>query len=179
MAEDTVEPAFNPDEKLLELHAEYERQVTPLDRVFAHATAALARPSASLVIVALTIVWTGYNTLAARVGWRTFDPPPFQELQAFGTVAAVVIATLILAGQRREDEAARRRSQLTLHLAAQSEHKIAKLIALVEEQRRHNPLLPDRVDAEAERMTQPSEPRDVMDRLSEPAGEKGDLSSSE
>jgi len=162
---DEGDPCLEADEKLLQLKAEYESQATPLDRAFARATRVLALPSVSIAIAVAALVWTVANAAAPHLGWRPLDPPPFQSLQVVGTVVAVVIATLILAGQRREDEAERRRSQLTLHLAAQSEHKIAKLIALLEEQRRENPLLPDRADPVADRMARPSEPREVLDRL--------------
>lgn len=170
MSDDEDGRALDSDAKLLELRAEYEREATALDRLFARATYLLGSPMVSIAIAVLAAVWMFGNRMAPRFGWRPLDPPPFEALQAFGAVAALVVATMILAGQRREDEAERRRSQLTLHLAAQSEHKIAKLIALLEEQRRHNPLLPDRHDPEAERMAQPSEPRDVMDRLDERRG---------
>ena len=84
-----------------------------------------------------------------------------------------MLATLILAGQRRENEAVQRRSQLTLHYVAQSERKIAKLIEPLEEQRRHDPMLPDRPDADADRMAKPSEPRRIIDRLEQASADPG------
>ena len=83
------------------------------------------------------------------------------------SVGALIATILILAGQSREDEAARRVARLTLHLAAESEQKIAKLIRLVEEQRRDSAVIPDRPDPEAEQMSSPAGPRAVLERLEE------------
>ena len=72
---------------------------------------------------------------------------------------------MILATQAREEEAARHRSQLTLQLASLSEQKIAKVIALLEEQRRESPQLASRPDREAEEMSKPADPSHVLDRI--------------
>jgi uncharacterized membrane protein len=157
--------AYDADTKLLKLRAEFEDSASTLDRWSARARCILSSPLTAIIMTIVAVVWCIGNSVAPALGYRAWDPAPFQAMQAFGTVAAVIIASLILAGQRRDDEAALRRSQLTLHLAAQSEHKIAKLIALLEEQRRHNPLLPDREDLQAEQMAKPSEPRAVLDRV--------------
>ena len=50
---------------------------------------------------------------------------------------------------------------------ALSEQKIAKIIDLLEEQRRENPLLPTRDDQEASAMAQASDPDRVLDRIIE------------
>jgi uncharacterized membrane protein len=54
---------------------------------------------------------------------------------------------------------------LLLELAVRSEQKIAKVIALIEESRRDNPLLPDRNDPGAETLSQPSDPGSVLDAI--------------
>lgn len=48
-----------------------------------------------------------------------------------------------------------------------SERKIAKLIALMEEQRRDNPLLPSRIDHEAAAMAQPSNHETALNLIDE------------
>ena len=159
------EELVGPADKLLELKNEYNQRATPLDRLSRRATQFLSLPLVSIGIAALALAWVVGNVAAPWFGLRPWDRPPFQALQAFGTVASVVIASLILSGQRREDEAEYRRSELTLHLVALCEQKVAKLVGLIEEQRRHNPLLPDRNDEQAEQMAQPSEPRELLDRL--------------
>jgi uncharacterized membrane protein len=72
---------------------------------------------------------------------------------------SLYIVVLILATQRREYQLAQLREQLTLELAILSEQKTAKVIQLLEESRRDNPLIRNRVDQEAEAMAQPADPR--------------------
>ena len=48
-----------------------------------------------------------------------------------------------------------------------TEQKSAKLIALMEETRRDNPLLVNRVDAEAEQMSTPADPEAVLEAFKE------------
>jgi uncharacterized membrane protein len=74
---------------------------------------------------------------------------------------------LILATQQREYQLAQLREQLTLELAILSEQKTAKVIQLLEESRRDNPLIRNRVDQEAEAMAQPADPQSVLDAIKE------------
>jgi uncharacterized membrane protein len=54
-----------------------------------------------------------------------------------------------------------------LELAILSEQKTAKVIQLLEESRRDNPLIRSRVDQEAEAMAQPADPQSVLDAIKE------------
>jgi uncharacterized membrane protein len=56
------------------------------------------------------------------------------------------MVVLILATQRREDQLAQHREHLILELALLDEQKTAKAIELLEEFRRNNPLIRNRVD---------------------------------
>jgi uncharacterized membrane protein len=79
--------------------------------------------------------------------------------------------------QRRKDELSELREQLTLELAIMTEQKGAKLIALMEEMRRDNPLLANRVDTEADDMSAPADPEAVLEAFQEtqdPAAAEGD-----
>ena len=104
----------------------------------------------------------GFDQPSGRIA---FDPAPYGYLNTLVSVGALVVTILILAGQRREDEATKRVIRLTLHLVAESEEKVAKLIQLVEEQRRDSTSLENRTDAEAERLASPARPRQVLERL--------------
>jgi uncharacterized membrane protein len=68
------------------------------------------------------------------------------------------MTVLILATQRRDDMLAQRRERMMLELAILSEQKLAKIIQLLEESRRDNPLLDNRVDASAAAMETPADP---------------------
>ncbi len=152
-------------QRIAELQAEQTGQTTAFEERLAALTGALARPPALIFAAAAVLAWIALNTLAPRLGWRAFDPPPFNLLEVLATVFALFTTLLILATQRREEELARRRSQLTLQLASLSEQKIAKVISMLEEQRRENPMMPDREDPEAEDMSQAADPRHVLNRI--------------
>ena len=68
------------------LHAEHHQNATPLQRAVDRITGLLGRPR---FIGALTVVgagWISLNLLAAALGYRPIDPPPFPGLQ--GAVAS-------------------------------------------------------------------------------------------
>ena len=75
------------------------------------------------------------------------------------------MTALILTTQRREDQLAGHREQLTLELAILSEQKSAKIIELLEEMRRDDPSLKNRVDHEAAAMSTPADPQAVLDAI--------------
>ncbi len=79
--------------------------------------------------------------------------------------AALGIALLILATQRRDDQLGQHREQLTLQLAILSEQKLAKIIDLIEESRRDNPLLDNRIDRSASAMAMPVDPQSLGDAI--------------
>ena len=77
-------------------------------------------------------------------------------------IQRLIVTALILSTQRRAGQLASHREQLTLELATLSEQKSAKTIALLEEIRRDNPLLPDRVDEDAVAMSESVDPESVL-----------------
>jgi uncharacterized membrane protein len=82
-------------------------------------------------------------------------------------LSALYMTTLILITQRREDELAGHREQLTLELGILSEQKSAKIIALLEELRRDAPELRNRVDPQATAMSTPADPQEVLNAIKE------------
>lgn len=82
-------------------------------------------------------------------------------------IAALIVACLILATQRREDKLADHRSHLMLELAIANDQKVAKTIELIEESRRDNPVLSNRVDIEAAQMATPSNAVEVLEVIRE------------
>jgi uncharacterized membrane protein len=157
-------PAVDSHDELIQMRVEFEGSTTPLQRLAAQIRCHMGAPITALLVTALILVWAVANVALGR---RAYDPAPFEAMNTVCTVAALIATLLILAGQRREDEAAKRIARLTLHLAAESEQKIAKLIQLIEEQRRDNPTMRDRHDPEAEQMGASASPRQVLERLNE------------
>jgi len=105
------------------------------------------------------------NVAAQSVYSWSVDPPPFSWLSTLSSLLSVYMVVLVLATQRRDDQLAEQREQLTLQLAILNEQKIAKVIRLFEEYRRDNPHVPDRHDPEAESMANPSDPGTVLTAL--------------
>jgi uncharacterized membrane protein len=164
--ETPLKPADSaPAQTISDLHARHYRAATPIQRLLDGAVGKLGHP---LFLALLTLVvssWLLFNLAMAWRGVAPFDPPPFQGLQATMAVLAVYFAALILTTQHREDRLARHRDQLTLELAILGEYKMAKIIALLEELRRDNPMMKDRVDDAAEAMARPTDVNAVLSVL--------------
>lgn len=117
------------------LHAEHHRRATPLERIVDRMTAIVAHPSFLAVVTFMVLFWIAGNlALALFAGW-SFDKGAFPWLQGAGELAAIYITALILMSQRRKDELAELREQLTLQLAIVTEQKGAKIVSLLEEMR--------------------------------------------
>jgi len=149
------------------LHAAHQSRATPLQLVVDRLTALVARPAFVGAVVCAVVSWIAGNLLLHRLEGWSFDIPPFAWLQGAGELAALFITTLILMSQRRKDELSELREQLTLELVIVIEQKDAKIIALMEETRRDNPLLLDRVDAQADAMSTPVDPAVVLEAFME------------
>ena len=154
------------------LQAQHESEATPLERLVETLTAGIGQPAFLLWLAIAAIGWALANAAAARMGYAPVDPPPFSWLQGTASMSALFVTVIILTTQRRADRLASLRSQLTLELAIVGEQKTAKVISLLEESRRDNPMLVNRDDQEASDMSKPANPVIVRDALaSTPAGE--------
>lgn len=158
------------------LHAEHHQNATPLQRAVDRMTALLVRPRFILVLTVIVVGWISLNLLTAALGYRPIDPPPFSWLGGAVSLVSLYMVILILTTQRREDQLAQHRDQLTLELAMLSEQKTAKVIQLLEEVRRDNPLILDRIDQEAEAMARPADPHSVLDAIKQTHAEAEQIS---
>ena len=151
---------------IAELHAQHHRGATPVQRIVDRSVSFVGRPRFVALLTCWITIWIVANLVLARSG-RQFDPPPFATLQDIGAALGLYITVLILITQRREDELTQHREQLTLELAILGEQKNAKIIQLLEEMRRDNPLIHDREDAEAAALSVPADPQAVLDAIKE------------
>jgi uncharacterized membrane protein len=149
------------------LHAEHHQDATPLQRAVDRMTALLGLPGFIGVLTVIVVGWISLNLLAAALGYRPVDPPPFAGLGGAVSLVSLYMVVLILATQRREDQLAQHREHLILELALLGEQKTAKVIELLEEFRRDNPLIRNRIDQQAEAMAQPADPQRVLDAIKE------------
>jgi uncharacterized membrane protein len=146
------------------LHAAHARSATRSERIFEIIVEQLGRASAAAVLTLLVAAWIGANFL---FGHGAFDPPPFPLLEALLTLFAVYMTVVILIVQRRAQKLGDHREQLMLQLALLSDQKTAKLIALIEELRRDDPLIRNRTDSQAEELTRTVDPETVLDAIRE------------
>jgi len=147
---------------IAEVHARHRREATRTHRFMQGVVSWVARPHVILLLTFFVAGWIAANLI---LGDRAFDPPPFPILQDIGTLAALYITLLILITTQREKEIGEHREQLTLELAILSEQKSAKIIQLIEEARRDNPLIGDRHDPEAVELAVPADPEAVLDAI--------------
>jgi len=147
------------------LQAQHESRATPGERLMDQMTAVIGQPRFLIWVALVVIGWTLGNLGAPRLGHAALDPPPFYWLQGATSLSALFVTVIILTSQRRADRLAGLRSQLTLELAILGEQKTAKVIDLLEEHRRDNPLMADRDDAEASDMAKPADPEAVLEAI--------------
>jgi uncharacterized membrane protein len=150
------------------LRAEHKHETSLSQHAVDRLTAVVGLPG---FVAALTIsmaLWVSGNVVGRLLGLWVVDPPPFVWLQGAVTTGALYVAILILTTQRREEELSSQRGQLMLELAILNDQKSSKIIELLEEFRRDNPMIADRVHNEAQAMSMPSDHRAVMDTIKEP-----------
>jgi uncharacterized membrane protein len=149
------------------VHARHMREATRAHRFMQGTVSWVARPHFIVLLTLFVVTWIAANL---SLGDRAFDGPPFPILQDIGTLAALYITVLILITAQREKEIGEHREQLTLQLAILAEQKSAKIIQLIEEARRDNPLIGDRDDAEAAELAVPADPEAVLDAIKDTQG---------
>lgn len=152
---------------IAQLHADHYARATPVQKLIDAVTAFAGRPSFTISVIVGVIGWIAVNLMMRASGIDPFDAPPFAWLQGVVAVSALLMTSMILTTQRREDELGTHREQLTLELAILSERKTAKLIGLFEEMRRDMPNLHNRIDPEAAALSQPADPQAVLEAIKE------------
>ena len=150
---------------IAQLHAEHYKTATALQRTVDRLTSIIGRPSFVGGLTAAVVLWCAGNTLALLAGRTPWDEPPFFWMQGVVGLMALYVTVLILTSNRHADQLAGYREQLTLELAILSEQKSAKIIELLEEMRRDDPMLRNRHDPEAMALSIPADPQHVLDAI--------------
>ena len=170
MAENTpILPAHIEDtiRAIAKLHADHHHEAGTIQRWIERLTAWIGRPHFIAGITAVIALWVIGNAAILLLHGQPLDAPPFAWLQTALGVLALYVTILILTTQRREDQLAGYREQLTLELAILGEQKSAKIIALLEELRRDSPHIKNRLDEEAEAMAVAADPHAVLTAIKE------------
>jgi|SRR5277367_1020660 uncharacterized membrane protein len=156
---DPVEEAVR---SVTQLHSDHHGRTTASQRAVNRMTAFMARPRFVALVGFGVAGWIGANLIASAVGLRAVDAPAFLWLQAAENLFSLFVVMLVLVAQKHEDELNAHRDTLTLELAILGEHKIAKVIQLLEELRRDSPHVQDRVDRQADQMAKPADAGSVL-----------------
>jgi uncharacterized membrane protein len=168
-SETPILPAHIEDtiQAIAKLHADHRSEAGALQRLVERSTGWIGRPRFLAGMTVIIALWIVGNFAASWNGAIPWDAPPFGWLQGTLGLLALYVTVLILTTQRREDQLAGYREQLTLELAILGDQKSAKIISLLEEMRRDSTTLHNRVDEEAAAMSIPADPQTVLDALKE------------
>jgi uncharacterized membrane protein len=145
-----------------QLHSDHRGRTTTSQRTVNSIAAVMGRPWFVVLVGFCVLMWISANLIASRLGLESVDPPPFPWLEVVATLFSLFVVMLVLVAQKHEDELNAHRDTLTLELSILSEHKIAKVIQLLEELRRDSPHVEDRVDAQADQMAEPADAGSVL-----------------
>ena len=157
---------FQDVESVASIRARAEQRLDRHQRMMEVLTAALGRPRTVYVTLSVVVGWVAFNLLTPKLlGWQRIDPPPFFWLQGMVALSALLMTTLVLITANRQTRNAEERSHLDLQVNLLAEHKVAKLIALVEELRRDLPMVRNRIDREADAMQEAVDPDAMIEAL--------------
>ena len=157
-----VDPMHQSIETLANLHIHMERKVGRHQRAIERVTAFLGRPRFLYFILLIVVLWIVINFFLHYSGLATIDPPPFYWLQGFVGLSALLMTTIVLITQNRQNTFAEQRRQLDLQVSLLVEQKVTKVIVLLEELRHDLPQVKDRHDPESEAMKQTVDPHEVL-----------------
>jgi len=150
-----------------QLHSEHQEDASALQQALGQLTAFVGWSGFVAALALAIALWIAANVLAPHLGFRPVDPPPFAWLQAVSSVGALLMAALIFSAQRHDNLLDNHRDQLILELAVLTDQKASKVIELLEEGRRDNPTMEDRVDTQADAMSTPTDTRAVLGAIKE------------
>jgi uncharacterized membrane protein len=145
-----------------QLHSDHHGRTTVSQRAVNRITAFMARPFFIALLGVSVAGWIVANLIATTLGVEAIDAPAFPWLQGAVNLFSLFVVMLVLVAQKHEDELNAHRDTLTLELSILSEHKIAKVIQLLEELRRDSPHVQDRVDHQANQMAEPADAGSVL-----------------
>ncbi len=164
---DLNDPINESVETIANLHLHMERKVGRHQRAVETVTAMLGRPRSLYIILLFVALWILINVMFIRSGMPAFDTPPFSWLQGVVSLCALLMTTIVLITQNRQNKAAEQRRQLDLQVNLLVEQKVTKVISLLEELRRDSPVVKNRQDPEAEALQSSVDPHEVLANLNQ------------
>jgi len=152
-------------ETIADLHIRAEQKVGTHQRAIERFTSFLGRPRFLYFILLFVLLWIAVNVCLIGLGMHSVDQPPFSWLQGIISLSALLMTTLVLITQNRQNNVTEQRRRLDLQVNLVVEQKATKLITLLEELRQDLPQVKERHDPEAEAMMEPVDPHEVLSSL--------------
>ena len=160
-----AEPIRQNIETVAELHKHSEHSVSRPQRAIERVTSFLGRPRFLFLILIFVAFWMLINVLLIKLGQQSFDPAPYFWLQGVLSLGAVLMSTVVLITQNRQDKVAELRMQLDIQASLLIEQKLSKLIEMVDELRQDNSTGVKPHDPQAEVMKESIDPHQVVSTL--------------
>jgi uncharacterized membrane protein len=139
---------------IVRLHQQETASLSRAQRRLEQFGSFIARPVYFIAVFVLVGAWICFNLDAKRMGVVEFDPPPFAWLQGFLTFVALVTATVVLVGQRRQMKQSEQHAHLDLQVNLLTEQKVTKLIHMLEDLRHELPVTQRPSDAHTSALKQ-------------------------
>jgi uncharacterized membrane protein len=160
-----ADPIYENIQAVVELHKRAEKDASKQQRTIEDITDFLGRPMFLFIILIFVSLWILVNILLIKFGLPDFDPPPFIWLQGVLSLGALVLATVILITQNREDMMTERRTQLDLQVSLILDQKVSKLLTMVDQLRQVYPELENGTDPEVEALKKTVDPHESVKAL--------------
>ena len=162
--EDIVEKDI---QTIFNLHMHNERKMSYHQRFLERLTSQLGQPRYFYLMIFFVASWIIINALGIRITWLGLDRGPFPWLQCILGLNAFFITVVVLGTQQQQGKLDEHWRHLDLEVNLLMEHKVSKVIALLEELRHDLPNVPNRLDPQAEAMAESIDPQTVFQALSE------------
>jgi uncharacterized membrane protein len=117
---------------ILAYQARREQQLSRPQRALDRVAVFVGQPQFLVGVMAGVVLWISVNLLMPHLGIPPFDPPQFSYLQRLIGLASLLVTNVVLFRQNRQERLADQREHLNLQVSLLAEHKITKLIELVE-----------------------------------------------
>jgi uncharacterized membrane protein len=152
-------------ETIVALRMRAEHKVNRHQRNIERFTQNIGRPRFLYFIILFVVLWIIINSFATQFGLPFHDTPPFSWLQGIISLSALLMTTVVLITQNRQDKLAEERRHLDLQVSLLVERKVSKVIDLLEELRYDIPNVENRHDPQAEAMKENVDPHAAITSL--------------
>jgi uncharacterized membrane protein len=134
----TLEELRSRRKPIKNVNQEHDESLGTLDRLAVWITERVGTMGFFLLILAWTILWTGYNMLASMVPalhWKAFDPfPAFVAYLLISNVIQILLMPLIMVGQNVQGRHADLRAENDFEINCKAEREIELILQHLEEQ---------------------------------------------